>query len=200
MVLAAALISLAVLAPQAPPQAAPQAASQAKRQAEPQSVSPDGSKPYSVEGVKRAMTTGEQPSIDTAPVAPDRSGYRMSLEVRAAPWDPCSVVITACQPAWNGGANPTWHDQFIAMTGPPAYTVPYSGMSNGQKLQGVASSIVFGLVSQAVVWLIHDEVVKVRSERKQQKIEKIRAGIRSELDELERANAAARTPGQTPVR
>jgi hypothetical protein len=200
MVLAAALISLAVLAPQAPAQAAPQAASQAKSQAEPQSASPDGSKPYSVEGVRRAMTAGQQPSIDTAPVVPDRRGYRMSVEFRAAPWDPCRVMILACYPTWNGGANPTWHDEFIAMTGPPDYMVPYSGMSNAQTLQAVASSFAINLALQAVVSLIHDQVVKTRYGMKERKIEKVRAEIRTELDELERVNAAARGSGPTPVR
>jgi hypothetical protein len=200
MVLAAALISLAVLAPQAPAQAAPRAASQAKPQAERRPAPADDSKPYSVEGVRRAAAAGDQPPIDAAPVVPDRRGYRMSLEVHAAPWDPCSLVITACQPAWGGGANPTWHDQFIAMTGPPNYMVPYSGMSNSQTLQAVASNIAITLALQAVVSLIHDQVVKTKYEMKQKKVERVRAEIRTELDELERVNAAARGSGPTPVK
>ncbi len=80
MVLAAALISLAVLAPQAPAQAAPQAASQAKPQAERQPAPADDSKPYTVEGVRRAAAAGDQPPIDTAPVVPDRRGYRMAID------------------------------------------------------------------------------------------------------------------------
>jgi hypothetical protein len=200
MVLAAALISIAALAPQAPAQAAPQAASQAKVQAETQPASPDGSKPYTVDGVRRAMTTAEQPSTDAAPVVPDRRGYRMSVEFRAAPWDPCSAWITGCHLGWTHGADPTWHAQFLAMTGPEAYMVPYSAMSNGQTLQAVASNFAINLALRAVVSLIHDEVVKIRSDRKQRRIENARAEIRGELAELERLNAAARASGQTAVR
>jgi len=199
-VLAAALISLAALAPQAPVQAAPQAASQARVPAETQPASPDGSKPYTVDGVRRAMTTAERPSTDAAPVVPDRRGYRMSVEFRAAPWDPCTLGVTGCRLEWSRGANPTWHDQFLAMTGPPAYAVPYSAMSNGETLQAVASSFAINLAIRAVASLIHDEVVKLRSDRKQRKIENIRAEIRAELAELERLNAAARASGQTGVR
>jgi hypothetical protein len=200
MVLAAALISLAVLAPQAATQAAPQAATQAKPPADRQPASADDSKPYSVEGARRATAAGDQPSIGTAPVVPDRRGYRMSLEVRAAPWDPCSLVVTGCQPAWSGVANPTWHDQFIAMTGPPAYMVPYSAMSNSQTLQAAASSIVISLAIQAVVSLVHDQIVKTRYETKQKKLQKVRAEISAELDELERVNAAARGSVPTLIR
>jgi hypothetical protein len=200
MVLAAALISLAVLAPQAPAQAAPQAASQAKQQAERQPAPKDDSKPYTVEGVKRATAAGDQPVIDYTPAEPVRRGYRMAIDSRTVSPDPCTLIITGCQPAWRGGANPTWHDQFIAMTGPPAYTVPYSAMSNSQTLQAAASSIVINLAIQAVVSLIHDQVVRTKYERKQQKVERVRAEIRTELDELERVNAAARGSGPTPVK
>jgi hypothetical protein len=207
MVLAAALISLAVLATQADPgaasqaavQAAPQAAPQARPPVERQSAPADDSKPYTVKGVRRAAD-GNQPSVDYNPEKPTPRGYRVAIDSRAVNPDPCSLVITACQPAWGGGANPTWHDQFIAMTGPPAYAVPYSGMSNSQTLQAVASSIAINLALQAVVSLIHNKVVKISSDRKLRKLENIRTGIRAELDELERVNAAARAPGQTGVR
>jgi len=191
MVLAAALISIAALAPQAPAQAAPQAASQAKPQVEPQPASPDGSKPYSIEGVRRAAAAGDRPSVDTAPVAPDRRGYRVAIDSRAVNPDPCSLVVTACQPAWRGGANPTWHDQFIAMTGPPNYMVPYSGMSNSQTLQAVASSFAINLALQGLYSLVSGQISKASHARKQRKIEKARAEILGELAELERLNAAA---------
>ena len=118
MVLAAALISLAVLAPQAPSQAARQAATQAKPQAERQTAPTDDPKPYTVEGVRRAIAAGDQPAIDNSRAEPARRGYRVAIDSRAINPDPCSLVVTACQPAWGGGANPTWHDQFMAMTGP----------------------------------------------------------------------------------
>lgn len=200
MVLAAALISLAVLSPQAAAQAAPQAASQAKPQAERQTAPADDSKPYTVDGVRRAAAAGDQPPIDAAPVVPDRRGYRIALEVGAAPWDPCKLLDTGSWPTWCGGANSTWHEQFIAMTGPSAYMVPYSAMSNSQTVQAVASNFAISLAFQAVVSLIHHQVVRTKYERKQQKIESIRAGIRSELEELERVNAAARGSGPTPVK
>jgi hypothetical protein len=200
MVLAAALISLAVLAPQASAQAAPQAATQAKPQAGRQPAPKDDSKPYTVEGVRRATAAGDQPSIDYNAAEPAPRGYRVVIDSRAISPDPCSLVITACQPAWRGGANPTWHDQFIAMTGPPAYTVPYSGMSNAETLQAVASSAAINLALQAVVSLIYDQIVSMNHDRKQKKVEKVRAEIRTELDELERVNAAARGSAPTPVR
>jgi hypothetical protein len=192
MVLAAALISLAVLAPQVPAQAPPRAASQATPQTERQPAAADDSKPYTVDGVKRAMTDGDQPAIGNSWAEPTRRGYGVAIDSRAVRPDPCSLIITACQPAYRGGANPTWHDQFIAMTGPPDYTVPYSGMSNSQTLQAVASSIVINLAIQAVVSLIHDQVVQVRANAKQRKVEEVRAEIRAELDELERANAGTK--------
>lgn len=200
MVLAAALISLAVLAPQAPAQAAPQAATQAKVQTEAQPASPDGSKPYSVEGVRRATAAGDQPSIDAAPVVPDRRGYRVAIATYAATLSRCHFVSTFCGSPWAAPVYPTWHDQFLDMTGPPAEMMPASAMSNSQLLQAVASSIVFGLAIHAVTSLIHDQVVRTKYERKQDKIEKVRAEIRSELDELERVNAAARGSGPTPVK
>jgi hypothetical protein len=200
MVLAAALISLAALSPQAAAQAAPQPAPQAKAQTEPQPASPDGAKPYTVEGIKRAMAAGDQPSIDYNATEGSGRDYRVVIDSRAISPDPCSQLITACQPAWGGGANPTWHDQFIAMTGPPAYMVPYSGMNNIQTLEAVASSAAINLALQEVFSLIYNQVVHIRSDAKQKKVEKVRAEIRGELDELERGNAAARASGQTAVK
>ena len=161
MVLAAALISLAVLAPPAPSQAAPQAASQAKPQAERQPAPTDDSKPYTVDGVRRAIDR-RGPALDRRqPLAsPTGAATGWRSDSRAINPDPCSLVVTACQPAWRGGANPTWHDQFIAMTGPQNYLVPYTGMNNSQRLQAVASSIVINLALQAVVSVIRDQIVK----------------------------------------
>ena len=200
MVLAAALISLAALVPQAAAQAAPQPTPPAKAQTEPQPASPDDSKPYTVEGVKRAMAAGAQPSIDYNTSEGPGRGYRVVIDSRAISPDPCSQLITACQPAWGGGANPTWHDQFIAMTGPSAYTVPSSGMNNVQTLEAVASSAAINLALQEVFSLIYNQVMHIRQDAKQKKTEKVRGEIRGELDELERVNAAARASGQTAVK
>lgn len=184
MVLAAALISLAVLSAPADPQSA------APKPPPPQSTAPDDTpKPYTIEGVRSAYDANSQARIDTAPVVPGRQGSRLAVEWHASD-DACNLLITGCQPAWRGGANPTWHDQFVDMVGPQNYMVPYTGMSNGETLQAMASSIAIGLALEAVVSLIHDQIVKDTYDRKQRKVEKIREEIRGELRELERLNAA----------
>ncbi len=196
MVLAAALISLAVLVPGTDPQSAapkPPSPPQSTTPAPPpprSTSSDDTSKPYTVEGVRSAYDANAQPRIDVAPVVPTRQGYRVALDSRLVDPDPCSLAITACQPAWRGGANPTWHDQFVAMTGPQNYMVPYTGMNNVQTLQAVASGVAINLAFQAFVSLVHDQIVKSNYNRKQKKVERIREEIRFELRELERLNAA----------
>jgi hypothetical protein len=183
MVLAAALISLAVLVPPAEPQSA-------APPPPPQSAAPDDtSKPYTVEGVRRASGAKTQPPIDTSAVERDRRGYRMAIATTSSP---CGFVSNYCGSPWAAPSYPTWHDQFVAMAGPQSYLVPYTGMNNVQTLQAVASSIGFGLAIQAIASLVHDQVVKSSYNRKQKKVEKVRAEIRAELVELERLNAAAR--------
>jgi hypothetical protein len=86
------------------------------------------------------------------------------------------------------------------MTGPSAYMVPYSAMSNSQTVQAVASNFAISLALQAVVSLIHSQVVQMRADARQKKIERVRTEIRGELDELERVNAAARGSGPAPVK
>jgi hypothetical protein len=181
MVLAAALISLAVLVPPAEPQSA-------APPPPPQSTAPDDtSKPYTVEGVRRASGAKTQPPIDTSVVERDPRGYRMAIATTSSP---CGFVSNHCGSPWAALAYPTWHDQFVAMAGPQNYMVPYTGMSNGERVQAVASSIGFGLAIQAIASLIHDQVVKSSYNRKLKKVEKIRGEIRGELEELERLNAA----------
>jgi hypothetical protein len=184
MVLAAALISLAVLVPPAEPQAA------APPPLPPQSTAPgDTSKPYTVEGVRRASGAKIQPPIDTGAVERDPRGYRMAIATTSSP---CGFVSNYCGSPFAAPAYPTWHDQFVVMAGPQNYMVPYTGMSNGERVQAVASSIGITLALQAVVSLIHDQVVKSSHNRKLKKVEKIRGEIRGELEELERLNAAPR--------
>jgi len=195
MVLAAALISLAVIVPPADPQSA------APPSPPPQSaVIGDAAKPYSVEGVRKASAAGTRPSVDTTLVERDHRGYRMALESRAVTPNPCSLAAAGCGPTWQVPSNPTWHDQFLTMTGPQNYSVPYSGMSNSEKAMAVATSIGIGLALQAVTSLIQGKIVKISADRKQKKVEKVRAEIRTELEELERLNAAARASGATPIR
>ena len=182
MVLAAALISLAVLVPPAEPQSA------APPPPPPQSTAPDDtSKPYTVEGVRRASGAKTQPPIDASAVERDPRGYRMAVAMTSSP---CGFVSNYCGSPWAAPAYPTWHDQFVAIAGPQNYMVPYTGMSNGETLQAVASSIGFGLAIQAIASLIHDQVVKSSHNRKLKKVETVRAEIRAELTELERLNAA----------
>jgi hypothetical protein len=59
-------------------------------------------------------------------------------------------------------------------------------------LAGLATSLGFGLALQAIASSIHDQFVKSRYDRKQRRVDKVRAEIQGELDELERVNAAAR--------
>jgi hypothetical protein len=177
MVLAAAMISLAVLAPQAGPQPAP----------------PDNGKPYSVEGVRKAAAPGPTPTIDTSSIERDERGYRMGIEYSAAISDPCGWIVTPfrpswCGPVWTGVTYPTWHDQFVAMTGPDNYSVPFSPMSNGQRLQAVASNVAFGLAIGAITSLIHDQIVRTSYAKKQKKVQKVRDQIELELQELARLN------------
>ena len=73
-------------------------------------------------------------------------------------------------------------------------------MSNIQTLEAVAWSAAINLALQEVLSLIYDQVVHIRSNAKQRKVEKVRAEIRSELDELERVNASAGAAGQTAVK
>ena len=86
------------------------------------------------------------------------------------------------------------------MTGPQGYGGLYYGATNGERLLAVASSVAIGWAAAVVGSAIHHKVVKDKADRKQKKIEKVRAGIHAELAELERVNAAARASGQIGVR
>lgn len=201
MVLAAALISLAVAAPQAVVPAAPQSDPQA--QAEPQGAPVDGSRPYTVDGVRRAAAAEiqVQPRVDTVKVERARPGYHVDLESSFDGLPACKalVVPASCAHPWLLPSNPTWHQQFLLMAGPQGYTVPYTGMNNGETLQAAASSIAFAYTFQAIYSLISRQVAKTSADRARKKIEKVRAEIRGELEDLERANAAARRKGSPGV-
>jgi hypothetical protein len=182
-----------------PPQAAPPQSAPA------QSAPPADSKPYSVGGVRKALAsdtpTRSQTAIDLEKIGQNRSGYGLVLESSSVTASSCSVVFTICQQlTWQSLANPTWNDQFLAMTGPSGYDVPFSGMNTSQRLQATASSIGLAIGFQMLTQLIHDYVVDAGHVRKQKKVEKVRTEIRAELAELERLNAAARASGQTGVR
>jgi hypothetical protein len=198
MLLAAALISVAVAAPQAPVQAPPPAESP--------SMTASDSKPSTVQGVRAALAG--RPVIDYNVHDRDGQGSRVAITCRPAGSSWWSQVASDWQEGWSVGATPTWHQEFLAMTGPRGYGGPYYGSTNGERLLTVASAVAIGwaavgvasVVEHTIVSPIHHKVVKYKAERKQKKIEKIRAGIRAELAELERVNAAARAAGQAPVR
>jgi hypothetical protein len=196
MVLAAALISLAVLGPPTDPQSA---------RADPRSAQTDNASPYSVEAVRKAVASRTAatsiPGTDAPSSALDRGsqnsypGRPLTVESRSTAPDVTRLVFVVSQPDWVSAANPTWHDQFLAMTGPENYEVPFSAMSNGQRLQATATNIGFALAFQAIASAIHDQFVKSSYDRKQKRVNKVRTEIQGELDELERANAGARQSG-----
>jgi hypothetical protein len=197
MLLAAALISIAVADPQAPVQPPPPVASS--------STTASDSKPYTVQGVRAAMAG--RPVIDYNVHDRDGEGSRVAMTFcsdRSSWW---SQVASDWQDGWSGGATPTWHEQFLSMTGPRGYGGPYYGSTNGERLLAVASSVAIGyavagvasVLEHTIVSPIHHKVVKYKADRKQKKVEKVRAEIRAELAELERLNAAGRAAAQTGV-
>jgi hypothetical protein len=198
MLLAAALISVAVADPQAPVQAPPPAASP--------STTASDSKPCTIQDVRAAVAG--RPVIDYNVHGRDGQGSPMAITLcsdRSSWW---GRMASDWQEGWSGGATPTWHEEFLAMTGPKGYGGPYYGSTNGERLLAVTSSVAIALavagvasaVERTIVSPIHYKVVKYKADRKQKKIEKVRAEIRAELAELERVNAAARGSGQTGVR
>jgi hypothetical protein len=202
MVLAAALISVAVLDPQAPVKPP------APADSSPQTAS--DSRPYTVSGVRAAMAgrkaidynDANHVEIARSAAIALRNATGASLSSRTMGW---SDLLDFDSSEWqrSGGG---WHEDFVGMVGPQrssGYGGPYYGSTNGERLVAVASSVAIGwalagiasLVQHAIVSPIHHQVVKYKADRKQKKIEKVRAEIRAELAELERVNAAARASG-----
>jgi hypothetical protein len=172
LVLTAALIALAVMVPASGPQSAP----------------PDSSSPYSLEGVRRAAARPARPSAEPGPVEQRISRYRLAIDAWQVTFSPCSQLVIVCQPAWRGGAHPTWNDEYLAMT-QKDYRFPYSSAPGTKdRAMAMGSSVGFGLAFQGVVSLIHKAAVN----RRQNKVKKIRSEIAAELEALERANQAAR--------
>ena len=170
--LSAALILLAVMVPAS----------------DPQSASPDGSLPYSLEGVRRAAARPARPSAEPGPAEPRVSKYRLAIDSWQMTLSPCSQLVIVCQPAWRGGANPTWNDEYLTMTHRD-YGFPYGAApGNSDRLTAVGSSVDFALAFQGVASLVHKAAVN----RRQNKVKKIRSEIAAELEALERANQAAR--------
>jgi hypothetical protein len=198
MLLAAALISVAISDPQAPVQPPPPVASS--------STTASDSKPWTVQGV-RAPVAG-RPVIDYNVHDQDLQGSRVAVTFRSDRSSSWSQVASGWQEGWSGGGTPTWHEQFLAMTGPRGYGGPYYGSTNGERLLAVASSVAIGyavaglasVIERTIASPLHHKVVKYKADRKQRKIEKVRADIRAELAQLERVNASARASGQAGVR
>jgi len=198
MLLAAALISVAISDPQAPVQPPPPVASS--------STTASDSKPWTVQGVRAAVAG--RAVIDYHVYDQDLQGSRVAVTFRSDRSSSWSQVASDWQKGWSGGGTPTWHQEFLAMTGPPGYGGPYYGSTNGERLMAVASSVAIGyavaglasVIERTIASPLHDKLVKYKADRKQRKIEKVRADIRAELAQLERVNASARASGQAGVR
>ncbi len=198
MLLAAALISVAISDPQAPVQPPPPVASS--------STTASDSKPWTVQGVRAAVAG--RPVIDYNVHDWDAQASCVAVTFRSDRSSWWSQEVSAWQEGWSGGATPTWHEEFLAMTGPRGYGGPYYGSTNGERLLAVASSVAIGyavaglasVIERTIASPLHHKVVKYKADRKQKKIEKVRAEIRAELAELERLNAAARASGQAGLR
>jgi hypothetical protein len=172
LVLTAALISLAILVPTSDSQA----------------VAPDANPPYSLEGVRKAAARPARPSAEPGPVEQRISKYRLAIDAWQVTYSPCSQLVIVCQPAWRGGAHPTWNDEYLTMT-QPNLGFPYgSAPGNRDRAVAMGSSVGFALAFQGVTNLVHKAVVN----RRQNKVKKVRAEIAAELEALERANEAAR--------
>jgi hypothetical protein len=198
MLLAAALISVAISDPQAPVQPPPPVA--------PSSTTASDSKPWTVQGVRAAVAG--RPVIDYNVHDRDAQASCVAVTLRAERSSWWGQVANDWQEGWSGAATPTWHQEYLAMTGPKGYGGPYYGSTNGERLLAVASSVAIGyavaglasVIERTIASPLHHKLVKYKADRKQRKIEKVRADIRAELAQLERVNASARGSGQTGVR
>jgi hypothetical protein len=186
MLLAAALISAALVHPQVPAQAP----AQAPPPAAPQTQAADNSAPQTAKGVRLAAA-GVVRLIDYNAMDPEQRVNQVALDSRAVRPSPCSLWSAEYQPGWRA-ATPTWHEQFLAMTTPQHGGGPYYGATNGDRLLAAASAVVIGWALQAITSRVQIHVSNHKADRKQKKVEKVRAEIRAELAELERVNAAAR--------
>ena len=196
MVLAAAVISLVVAASEADGRAV-------QAQSVPtQSATTDESPPYTVAGVRRAYAAPNRETVFAPTADAERRGYRVWVESGVPDASICTglVVPMECRLSRSRPGYPTWHDQFVAMAGPQGYDVPYSAMNNVQRVEAIATSVGITLAFQALYSLVAHGVDAYRADRKQAKIERTRAEIRAEVEELERANAAARGSVPPPVR
>ena len=129
MLLAAVLISVALADPQAPVQAPPPVASP--------SSSASDSRPYTVQGVRAAMAG--RVVIDYNVRDRDGQGSCVAITSRSDRSRSWSQPASGWREGWSGGAAPTWHQEFLAMTGPQGYGGLYYGATNGERLLAVAS-------------------------------------------------------------
>jgi hypothetical protein len=171
MVVAAVLMSLAVVT----------------SPSEPQSASSDNSQPYSLSGVRRASMVDARPSVDATPIDRRGSGYRLAVDSRSVASNPCPRLVTPCQPSWTVPAFPSWNQEFVAMTGPAPGMGLNAMATNKDRVMAAATNIGFALAFQGVVKLVQ----KVARNAGQKKVTKIRREIEAELEELERNHHAA---------
>ncbi len=160
MLLAAALISVAISDPQAPVQPPPPVASS--------STTASDSKPWTVQGVRAAVAG--RPVIDCNVHDRDEQGSRVAMTFRSDRSSWRSQVASDWQEGWSAGATQTWHQEFLAMTGPRGYGGPYYGSTNGERLLAVASSVAIGyavaglasVIERTIASPLHHKVVKVQ--------------------------------------
>jgi hypothetical protein len=150
MIAFALLVSLAAGDPQAEPQ---------PRQEPP---------PYTLEGVRRAAAAAERPPDDSQDdsseparrLARPRSPQRIDVSA----WAPEPTIqlphsdrlfTTSLAPA-----GPAWHQEFLAMTRPALYD-PFGYMTNGERVEAVASNLAFAVAVEGITRLVkavvHDQ-------------------------------------------
>jgi hypothetical protein len=155
--------------------------------AEPQSATSASSPPYSISGVRRAAAARAHPSVDvdsTALDLPRRSTRGLTLESRTVDVSPCAQLVNSCQPTWAELGAPTWHSQFLGMTGPTMGS-PFNSMAgNKDRLTAVASSVAFALAFQGVFRLVQ----RISGNAHQKKANGIRRDIEAEVHALEQLN------------
>jgi hypothetical protein len=166
MIAIALIVSLASVDPQAEPQ--------------PKQEPP----PYTVEGVRRAAASADRPAGDAAadeqepPRRLVRPGPRQQIDIAA--WAPAPtpqlprsdrLFTTSLAPT-----GPAWHQEFLGITRPSLYD-PFGYMTNGERVEAVASNVAFGMAVDGVARLVK---AIVRDQRRRSR-ERLRRDIDVEI-------------------
>jgi hypothetical protein len=180
MVVAAALVSLTVLA------TAPDA----------QQASADQAPPFTLSGVRHATAAVEPPIVQGEAVPPvplpsrplARSAQQQLNVETLSPPRPVTLppgdrfVTPSLAPA-----GPAWHQEFRAMTVPAYAASEFELMGNSERAVAAASSVVFGLAVDGVSRLVQ----QWRSNHQHRKVEKLRRQIDDETAAVERLHGAS---------